>query len=186
VQDAAEPIFVAVSIVAALAVVWGLRRIARIDAEGGRALALGMTGLMSAYPLTTITRSYGISVLQRGNAMAIHTRYAVIPSILAILLAWTILARPFRSVPWKVAACALLAWLSVSTVAVNPVYVPPHAFEPFAAEWPQQAAILQRALDKRRGGRLRGPVVVEQIWCRPRGEPFEPDFPPIPRVTVAP
>jgi hypothetical protein len=181
-----EGTFLLLSLPVVAAVVVVLRRLAAVDAEGRRGLALAVLCVMSAFPLTTLTRNYGLVVLRRTPQMDIHQRYALVPAVVALLVVWTALARPVQRRAARIAAYALLAWLSFNTVTLNPVFVAARPLPRFVSDWPQQAATLQSAVDRRRDGTLRRKVVVREIWCRPRGEPFEPDVPPIAKIKITP
>jgi len=67
---------------------------------------------------------------------------------------------------------ALVRSYGLTWTTVNVLFEPPYQghgpFQPFASEWPGQAAIIEKALQDRKAGRLREPVVLAEIRCRPR------------------
>jgi len=92
---------------------------------------------------------------------------ALVPSVLALLLVWLWLARPARSGLRRAGAVVLLAWTTMN-ILFEPLCQWRGPFQPFASEWPGQAAIIEKALQDRKAGRLREPVVLAEIRCRPR------------------
>jgi len=135
------------------------------DAEGARVLAVTVLSAMAIFPLTALARSYGLPMLRRPEVY-LGGRAALVPSVVALVLLWSWLARPARGGRGRAAAAALLAWTTLN-VLFEPLYARPWPFRPFVWEWPRQSAAIERALRDRRAGRLREPVVVRDIHCRP-------------------
>ncbi len=176
-----EPAFLALSAAAIVLAGYALARFTKIDSAGVRLLAVVTASAMTVFPLTAATRPYGLGVLLRPNVIVGGMRYDVLPSILALLLASAILVRP-RSPRARQVACALLLALVANNVLAEPFIQPAQPFRPFVWEWPRQADRIERALAKRRAGRLRRSVVVKEIHCRPG----RPTWEPLGRLTVAP
>jgi hypothetical protein len=176
-----EPAFLALSAVALVLILYLLARWTKIDSSGVRVLALTTASAMAVFPLTAITRPYGLGLLQRPNLILGGMRYDVLPSVLALLLAAAILVRPFSSRSRQVGAALLLA-LVANNVLAQSFFQPPQPFRPFVWEWPRQADRIERALAKRRAGLLHRSVVVKAIPCRPG----PPNYGPLKTVTVAP
>jgi hypothetical protein len=156
--------FLALSVLAIVPIALLVRRTTRLDAEGGRALALAVACGMSVFPVTAITRDYALGVLRRSN-LIFGTRYDVFPTVVALILAGALLAPLF--VGWRrFVAAGLFAAVAVHVLR-EPFYRAPDAFRPFVWEWPGQAERIESALALRRQGTLEQPVVVQQIGCRP-------------------
>jgi hypothetical protein len=137
-----------------------------LDAEGARLLTVTVLSAMAVFPLIVLVRSYGLGFLRRPT-FHLGGRIALVPSVLALLLLWLWLARPARSGLGRAGAVVLLTWTTVN-VLFEPPYQGRGPFQPFASEWPGQAAIIEKALQDRKAGRLREPVVLAEIRCRPR------------------
>ncbi len=137
-----------------------------VDFQGALLITATVSSAIAVFPLTVLVRSYGLEFLRRPH-FHLGGRIALVPSILALLLLWLVLTRPARSVLRRAAAVVLLAWTTVN-ILFEPLYQWRGPFEPFASEWPRQATIIEKALQDRRAGRLREPVVLEDIRCRPR------------------
>jgi SAM-dependent methyltransferase len=176
-----EPAFLALSAVALVLAWYVFARFSRIDSAGVRLLVIGTASTMMVFPLTALTRHYGLGVLLRPNVIVGGMRYDVLPSILALLLASAILVRP-RSPRARQVGGALLLALVANNVLAEPFIQPAQPFRPFVWEWPRQADRIERALAKRRAGRLRRSVVVKEIHCRPG----RPTWGPLGKLTVAP
>lgn len=136
-----------------------------LDAAGARVLAATILGGMALFPLIALARIYGLYLL-RLKPFLFAGRYSLVPSVFALLLLYVWLARPARSLPLRLGAAVFLAWTTLN-VLVEPLYLPPAPFVPFVWEWPQQAATIEQALQDKKAGRLRQPVVVSNIHCRP-------------------
>jgi hypothetical protein len=141
------------------------------DAEGKRVLLATVLATMATFPLTVLVRDYALAILRRQH-FHMGGRISLVPSTLALLLLWLWLARPAASLVKRAAACAFLAWTTLN-VLYEPFLDPVEPFRP--VEWPQQAAIIEKALEDRRAGRLREPVVVKDIRCRPRSPDWKID-----------
>ncbi len=137
-----------------------------LDAEGARLLTVTVLSAMAVFPLIALVRSYGLGFLRRPT-FHLGGRIALVPSVLALLLLWLWLARAARSGLGRAGAVVLLTWTTVN-VLFEPPYQGRGPFQPFASEWPGQAAIIEKALQDRKAGRLREPVVLAEIRCRPR------------------
>jgi len=143
------------------------------DADGKRVLLVTVLSAMATFPLTVLVRDYALPILRRRN-FHMGGRISLVPSTLALLLLWLWLARPTGSLSRRAAAWAFLAWATLN-VLYEPYLQPFAAFRLFGQEWPQQAAIIEKALQDRRAGRLREPVVVKDIRCRPRSPDWKID-----------
>ncbi len=150
-----------------------------LDAEGAHALAVAVLSAMALFPLTALSRSYGLPMLGRPQVY-LAGRAALVPSVLALLLLWLWLARPRGKGLPRLAATGLLAW-STFCVLFEPLYQTPGPFRPFVWEWPVQAATIDEALRARRSGLLREPVVLGSISCRPESPLWK-----ITGLTIAP
>ena len=142
----------------------GRRRV--LDRGGAAVLGAAVLGAMSVYPMIALARTYGLGILRRPEVQ-LTGRYALVPSVLVLVLLWTWLARPARSRLGRAAGAALLAWTTANVLS-EPLYVPPEPRRPFVWEWRYQAAAIDRALAARKAGRLEEPVVIDAIHCRPR------------------
>jgi hypothetical protein len=148
-----------------LGYVLAVRRRRALDAAGARVLAAAILGGMALFPLIAAARDYAFHQLG-SKGFLFERRYALVPSVFALVLLYAWLARPARSVPRRLAAAALLAWTSMN-VLLEPLYLPPEPFRPFIWEWRQQAPAIEQALRDKKAGRLRQPVVMTDIRCRP-------------------
>jgi hypothetical protein len=153
-------------------------RARRRDAEGARVLVLGVLCVMATFPLTALARNYGVAALTR-EQVTLGGRAALVPSVLALLLLWQLLARPGRKGGPRVAAVGLLAWTTYC-VLHEPFYQAPSPPVAPPWEWPERAATIDAAVRARRAGTLREAVVVPKIRCRPA-----PDW-KIKGLTIAP
>lgn len=176
-----ELAFLALSAVALALVLYVLARFATIDSSGRRLLVLATASAMTVFPLTALTRPYGMDVLLRPNLIMGGMRYDVLPSILALLLASLLLVRPTWPRAGQVGAALLLA-LVANNVLAQSFLQPAQPFRPFVWEWPRQAERIESALAKRRAGRLHRKVVVKQIHSRPG----RPTWQPLRELTIAP
>ena len=162
-QAASTPAFLALSLVLLAGFLTVVRRSRVLDREGTVALGLAVGGAMAMFPLVVLARDYALVLLSRPH-LRLWGRYVLVPSVLALLIAF-VLARGARSRLARAAAVLALAWITTN-VLLEPFWERPQPLLPFAWEWPRQAALLQEALRERRAGRLREPVVVGPILCR--------------------
>jgi SAM-dependent methyltransferase len=176
-----ELAFLALSAAGLGFVLYGLARFTTIDSSGLRVLVLATGSAMTVFPLTALTRPYGMDVLLRPNLIVGGMRYDVLPSILALLLASLLLVRPSRPRAGQLGAALLLA-LVANNVLAQSFLQPAQPFRPFVWEWPRQAERIENALAKRRAGRLHRPVVVKEIHSRPG----RPTWQPLRQLTIAP
>jgi hypothetical protein len=171
--------FLALSAAALALLLLVLARFTKIDSAGLVVLGIAIASAMTVFPVTAVTRSYGLGVLLRPS-LTTGGRYDVLPSIVALVIAAAILVRRSSPRSFQMGGAMLLA-VVVNNVLVVPLFWPAQPFLPFIWEWPRQAARIEEALDKRRVGALRRSVVVKEIRCRP-GLPFGP----IRDLTIAP
>jgi len=148
-----------------LAYLYAVGRKRDLDPEGKRVVLVTVPSAMAVFPLTALVRSYGLAILGR-HQFYMGGRNALVASILALLLFWQWLGRPAGPLPRRAPALAFLAWTTLN-ILYEPLLVPVGPFRPFVWEWPHQAAIIEKALQDRRARRLREPVVVRDIRCRP-------------------
>lgn len=150
-----------------------------LDGEGARVLAVAVLTTMAQFPLIALARDYGIDLLRR-PAMHLEGRYALVPSILSIVLLAVWLTRPARSRVGRASAVALLLWATCNFLS-EPLYEHAWPFRPFVWEWPRQSMLIEQALRDRRAGRLAAPVVVKDIHCRPDDPKWR-----LPELVIAP
>jgi hypothetical protein len=165
-----DPAFVILSLLVLQAVAWAIARTTTIDGRGWCALAVAVACVHAVFPVTAITRYYALPTLLRPN-LAFGGRYDIAPGVLALVLGAAVLAP--AATRWQKTAAALLMALIAINLRAQPLYEPPQPFRPFVWEWPRQSDRIERALSRRQSGRLRRPVVVSDILCRP-GPPFGP------------
>lgn len=151
-----------------------------LDAQGKGVLLVTVLSTMAVFPLTALVRDYALAILRRHH-FHMGGRISLVPSVLALLLLWLWLGRLAGPLPRRAAALAFLAWTTLN-VLYEPFFGPGGPFRPFVWEWPHQAAIIEKALRDRRAGRLREPVVLGDIRCRPDA----PVWWKIEKLTIAP
>jgi hypothetical protein len=137
-----------------------------LDREGAGAIAVAVLATMAQFPLIALARDYGVDQLRRPT-MRLEGRYALVPSILGVVLLAAWLTRPARSRWARASAVALLLWSLTNLLLFEPFYQQPWPSRPFVWEWPRQRAMIEQALRDRRAGRLAAPVVVKDIHGRP-------------------
>jgi hypothetical protein len=160
-----EASFLLVSTALLVLCLYVMSRAARIDSSGAAVLGVTVTSAMAIFAAIVLARSYGLAALRRPS-LVFATRYDVMPGLLALVLIWTWVYRPWRVRGWRLPRYALLAWLTMNVIG-RLHFQAPEPLLPFAWEWPAQAATIQAALEARREGTLREPVVVPVVRCRP-------------------
>jgi hypothetical protein len=125
-------------------------------------------GVASFGPIV-VSRAYAAGQLVRSSGVTWWShRYAYLPGMTALLLWFSLIGTTVNRRPRDLKAAAAL--LALFLLALNNLVEWNSGYRRDDLHWPQAAPVLQDALNRRRRGELREPVVVRNIrWVHPAG-----------------
>ncbi len=126
-------------------------------------LGLAYVSVIGLFGLVVLTRSYALLQIQRGSGTPLwNLRYSFLPGAIALLVWFSICFAYPKHPPFRLAAWAAIAVLSLQNVAQwSSVYERPDL------RWPEKAAGIQHLLDLKSRGELKKPR-VRHVPAQPR------------------